>query len=88
MHDQFMTGQGIKDRVNVQADQRVNQIIARNSADLNQANFFGIGMEAVRLGIDRYPAGRMQLRKESRQRVCTVNHGKNIWVLKERAIVY
>jgi len=50
-----MNTQGLKQRVEVNIGQRINQFVTRKCADLHQANLFRIRVEAVGLGIDRDP---------------------------------
>jgi len=78
MHDQFVAGQGTEQRVEVDASERVNEPVAGNRADLNQADFFRVGVQAVRLRIHGHPGGCPEHGQEGLDLSFRVNHPGNI----------
>jgi hypothetical protein len=60
VQQQFAVGQGGPERAKVQPGQRVHQYIAPRDAQLDQAQFLGVGMEAVSLGVERDPGRSLQ----------------------------
>ena len=58
VQDQFPPAQGVQQRHQVQRGQRVDQLIDTRQADLNEAKFFRIRMQAVGLRVEGHPVGR------------------------------
>ena len=53
--------------------------VAVGGADLDEADFFGIGVEAVGLGVEREPLGGAEFRQQRREFCIVVNHvGNNL----------
>jgi predicted metalloendopeptidase len=86
MHDQFVAGQRLKHWVEIEAGQRVNEPVAGNRADLNQADLLRISMQAVSLRIHGHPGGSPENRQEGLHLSFGVNHPGNIFASRERAI--
>ena len=55
MHNQFVGRERFEEGAEVEASERIHQVIAGRSADLDQTDFFWIGVKAVSFGIDRDP---------------------------------
>ena len=85
MHDKFASGQGLKQRLEVQARQRVKESVAGNGADLDQADLFRVGMQAVRFGVHSHPGCRAENGKEGCQLLFTFNHAGNIFAPAQSA---
>ena len=78
VQDQFMASKRIEQRFKIYFRERIHQHIPGNRADLNQANFFGISMQAIGFRIHRDPGCRVQLGKERGQLLFRINHPRNI----------
>src|SRR5882724_13062987 len=63
VHNQLMRCKGLERRGEIQTSQWIQEPLAEESANLDETHFFGISMQAVRLGIDRDPARLSQGRK-------------------------
>ena len=61
-------------RVGPNLADRVHQAVAIGGADLNEANFFGVGVEAVGLGVQRKPFGGLDHRQKGREFFLGVYH--------------
>lgn len=78
VHEQLVPGQGAEERHQVDGGQGVHEAVAIGGADLEQTEFFRVGVQAVSLGIDRHPGGGREDRQELLERFRRVNHGGNI----------
>ena len=54
--NQFATYERIEKRIELHLRERVNQFVAGGGADLNETDFFRVGVETVRLGVNREPS--------------------------------
>lgn len=54
--------------------ERVNQLVARRGGDLKQADFFGIGVQAVSFGIQGDPRGAAQTAQKIGQFYVVIYH--------------
>ena len=79
VHDQFVAGQGIKQRVEVKTGQRINEPVTGEGADLDQADLFRVGMQAVCLGVHRHPVCRAEDRQVAGKVRFTIYHAGNIF---------
>lgn len=64
VHDEFVGVKGVEERVELDLGQGIHEAVLAGDADLDEANFFRIGMEAVRLGVERHPLGGAQFGQE------------------------
>ena len=78
VHKEFVARKRVKDRVDADPGERVNQAISCNCADLNEAYFFWISMKAVGFGIHCNPGCRAKLGEERGKRLFRINHSGNI----------
>src|SRR5688572_4018188 len=78
VENQFVLGENLKDRRQLQSGKRIDEMIAPEKAELNQAQLFRVGMQAVGLRIQRDPCGGVELREKRRQLLFRINHGANI----------
>ena len=74
VHDEFVPGQRIEQRIEIEPSQRINQFIASHGANLNEADLLGVSVQAVRLGIQRYPLGATDRWQKSCQLCFSVYH--------------
>ena len=81
VHDEFMRVQRAEQRGKIYSGQRINQPVAVGRADLDQADFFGIRVQAVGLGVERNPCRRAQFRQPRGELFVGFNHTANIFLL-------
>ena len=74
VHDEFVGIERVEQRVQIDFGKRVNQFVAGDGADLNETDFFGIGVQAVGLGIEREPGCGFDCRQECGEFCVGVNH--------------
>ena len=74
VQDQFVPAKRRQQPREVQRRQRINQVVRARQADLDQAEFFGIGVETVGFGVKRDPIGSPHRRQKSGQLLIAVNH--------------
>src|SRR5579884_2717988 len=74
VHDEFVLGQSLQKRFNVQAGERVDQFIAGGSSDLEQADFFGISMKAVGFRVQSHPRACAQTPQQAFQFRIAIYH--------------
>ena len=55
VHYQLMLTQGLKQWFEIDAGKGIYQFVSLLGGDLNEANFFRVGVKAVRFGVQRYP---------------------------------
>ena len=71
--NKFVRVENVEQRIEIDFRERVNQLVAVGGADLDEADFFGIGVEAVGLGVEREPFGGAQFRQQRREFLVVVN---------------
>jgi hypothetical protein len=74
MQDQLVPGENLKNRLQPDAGQGIDQLVSPRNAHLNQAELFRVGMQAVRLRINGNPGGGDELGQESVQFLVRINH--------------
>jgi hypothetical protein len=74
VHEQLVAGKGVQERIDAETSQRIDDLITRNRADLNQANLFRIGVQAISLRINGHPGSLPKRRKEAFELLLGVNH--------------
>ena len=72
--NKFMRVEHVKQRIKIYFRERVNQHVAVGDADLNQADFFRIGVQAVGLGVEREPRGGFECGQQRGELYVSVNH--------------
>ena len=78
MKDEFMLAQDLQGRFQIHLGQGVQQFVGPGDADLQKAELFRVGVQAVRLGIHGDPISPQEFRQESRQLFIRINHARNI----------
>ena len=73
--NQFAADQCVKKWRNVHFCQRIYEAVARSGADLNETNFFRIGVQTVRLGINGEPRGGLHDGQKFGELGLGINHG-------------
>ncbi len=63
-----------EERIKVDWRERVHQFVAGDGADLDEADLFGIRVEAVGLGVEGEPGSLLNDRQERRQFYVGINH--------------
>ena len=80
VHDQLVRVERVQQRIEIDAGERVNQAVAGGGADLDQADLFGIGVQAVGFGVERQPGGGLEVGQKGGQLCVGVNHAGNIFM--------
>jgi hypothetical protein len=62
--NEFVGVEHVEQRIKIYFRERVNQHVAVGGADLDEADFFGIGVQAVGLGVEREPLGGAEFRQQ------------------------
>ena len=74
VHDEVVFVERGEERIEVHGRERINQPVAGHRADLNQANLFGVGVQAVSFGVERQPGRGFERGQESGKLCVGVNH--------------
>ena len=74
VEDDFVTVQHLEKRGEVERGKRIKQRVVPFDADLHQAQFLWIGVQAVRLRVEGDPRGRPQPGQQRRQLRVRINH--------------
>jgi hypothetical protein len=77
--NQFAAVEHVEQRVEVDFRERVHEFVAVGGADLDEADFFGIGVEAVGFGVEREPVGGAEFGQQRRQFCISINHVAQVW---------
>ena len=72
--NEFVGVQRVEERIQIDGCEGIDQFITVDSADLDQAYFFGIGMKTVGFGVNREPDGGTDHREEGRELFVGINH--------------
>ena len=72
--NQFTTVEHIKEGIKIDGRERVHEFVAVSGADLDEADFFRVGVEAVGFGIERKPLSGAEFRKQRREFYISINH--------------
>ncbi|MPM86743.1 hypothetical protein SDC9_133834 [bioreactor metagenome] len=78
VHDELMLTQSFQKRLERKALQGINQPVRGGGADLDQADFLRIGMQAVRFGIDRDPGCTLEGLHRLLEFIRAINHRDTI----------
>jgi len=78
VHDEFMGVKRVEKRIKIDSGQRINQPVAGHGADLDQADFFRVGVQAVGLGVERKPVGGLDGGQQRGEFGVGVNHARSI----------
>ena len=76
--NELATVEYIEQRIEIDGRERVNEFIAPGGADLDEADFFRIGVEAVGFGVEREPLGGAEFRQQCREFYIIINHVRAI----------
>ena len=76
VHDQFVPHQRVEQGIEIDRRQRVDEIVTGDRADLDQANLFRVGVQAVRLCIDSDPGATLEAIQEFGQFCFRINHAR------------
>jgi hypothetical protein len=74
MKNELATVEDIEQQIEIDGRERVYEFIAVGGTDLNEADFFGIGMKAVGFGIERKPLSSSEFRQQRREFYIIINH--------------
>lgn len=74
VQDEFVAAKGIEEATVIQAGERVDQVIAVNGAQLDEAKLFRIGVQGIGFGVDRHPRGIGHLWNQSIESWLIRNH--------------
>src|SRR5215510_5818127 len=74
VENKFVLPQYRPEGIKINACQRINQFVTPRKTDLQNTQFFRIGMEAIGLRIDGNPMGRLELGQQSSQLLFVVDH--------------
>jgi hypothetical protein len=64
----------VEQQIEIDGRERVNEFVAPGGADLDEADFFGIGVKAVGFGVEREPLGGAEFRQQCREFCIIINH--------------
>ena len=78
VHDEIVLVECGEEQIEVHGRERINQPVTGHCADLNQANLFGIGVQAVGLGVERQPGRGFERGQEGSKLCVGVNHRASI----------
>ncbi len=87
VHDEGVGGEGIEQGIEVDSGEGVNQVVTSHSADLDEADLFRVGMQAVGLRIHGDPSGGADAGKEGGEFLIGINHAESIGVSGARCQV-
>jgi hypothetical protein len=71
--NQFAAVEHVEQRIKIDFRERVNEFVAVGGADLDEADFFWIGVKAVGLGVEREPLGGAEFRQQRGKFFVSVN---------------
>jgi len=72
--DEFPAVEHVEQGIEINGCERVHEFVAVGGADLEEADFFGIGMKAVGFGVEGEPLGGAELRQQGRKFYISINH--------------
>ena len=72
--NQFATVEYVKQGIEIDGRERIHEFVAVRGADLDEADFFRVGVEAVSFGIERKPLSGAEFRKQRREFYISINH--------------
>ena len=77
MHQQCMFVKGLKEGIQIDSGQRIDQTVLPGETDLNEAELFRVGMKAVCLGVQRQPVRVVHGMNQRLELILSVNHARS-----------